>query len=65
MKQRYKKYRVKDSQKFGLPKRVKPYIFLESEAGYTCQINDSDYLGFPKTIVEKAPKIFIQILSKS
>ena len=34
------------------------YLVNETDAGYTVDVGESEWMTFPKSIVEKSPKIF-------
>lgn len=52
-----KTFRLLRPDLFGLDKH-KSYIVSETDNGYTMKVNDTEWCGFPKSVVENSRKLF-------
>jgi len=49
-----------------MPKKIglesgKHHYFVESEKGYWCKLNEKEFIGMPKSIIENNPKLYTEV----
>ena len=56
-----RRFKIRFPQFFGLPEREDGYVFKETIRGYTCIIQDGEYLGHTKKLIENNPEIYEEV----
>lgn len=58
MEEKLKIYRLKKIAMFSALNPKELYLAKETNAGYTMKIGEGEWVGLPKRLVERSPKVF-------